>query len=740
MRGHALALLVVVALVMPAILAAGGSTIDATPLEDMPLLADAGSDAVLQPGLQLIRRGDYTQAEQYFGELSAQNASVGPRALLLQARAALANGDTDAAEAAVQQLLGSYPGSDQTASAYLVLEQVRRAAGDCSGALRALDAFEAASAPGAIGPYAALQRAQCAAQLGQWSTELSAATSALAIEGGGPRLTRIEALERAAEAELKLGRRQEALEFYNRSLALAGTPAYTAEMLYTTATLARGLGQTSLAAERFRAVVVDYGDQARGPAALDALVDMGRGDSVSPLQAGMVRLRAREYSAATAQFDQVDPTNPDWGTAQLNRAEALLKLNDEADARAGLQSIVDVGVRQAGSALLRLGQLDERDGDPASAEGNYQLMASVTPDRTAEALFHVGFTRYVRGDAPGALAAWQTGIASGPPAPDLQAQLQYWIGRVLPEGSPQAQEAFNRAAAASPESYYGLRAQDRIEGSLNMAGVSSGSAWLTPTASELQERAAWYAAHNLIPERVTQEVNDLPAMRRAALLLDLGLRTEATWELDGVVAQYAQSKDVAHMSAVADWTSAHDLPQFTLRIGKQMRDLVGLRNLPRSLQKQAYPAGWGDLVAQQASAYSVDPLLMLAIIRQESSFDPRAQSSAQAMGLTQMVPGTARSIAARVGDEGFVLRDLFKPSVSLQFGAYFLSEMLGQYRGQVFPALAAYNAGGGNVNSWLRRFGDDPDLLVEQVPFAETQAYLRIVFDNYWHYRHLYSS
>ena len=68
-----------------------------------------------------------------------------------------------------------------------------------------------------------------------------------------------------------------------------------------------------------------------------------------------------------------------------------------------------------------------------------------------------------------------------------------------------------------------------------------------------------------------------------------------------MVAQYAQTRDVAHMSAVADWTTAHDLPQFTLRIGKQMRDLVGLRSMPRSLQKQAYPAGWGDLVAEQAA-------------------------------------------------------------------------------------------------------------------------------------------
>jgi soluble lytic murein transglycosylase len=467
---------------------------------------------------------------------------------------------------------------------------------------------------------------------------------------------------------------------------------------------------------------------------------MGRADSISPLQAGKVRLNAREYSAAVAQFDQVDPASADWGAAQLNRAEALLKLNHETDARTGLQSMVDAGVREAGSGLLRLGQLDERDGDEAAGEADYQQMAALAPDRAAEALFHVGFTRYVRGDREGALAAWQTGMASGPPAPDLQAELQYWIGRALPDGSAQAQDAFNLAAAASPESYYGLRAQDQLDHTLNTASVPNGSAWLAAGQSELQERSAWFAASNLTPEQVAREVNSSPAMTRAGTLLDLGLRTEATWEIDGLVAQYAQTKDVARMSAVADWTTAHDLPHWTLRIGKQMRDLVGLRALPRALQKQVYPAGWGDIVAQQANAYSIDPLLLLAVMRQESSFDPRAQSGAQAMGLTQMVPSTARNIAGRVGDDNFVLRDLFKPSISVQFGAYFLGELLGQFRGEVFPSLAAYDAGGGNASSWIRRYGDDPDLLVEQVPFAETQLYLRIVYDNYWHYKRLWQS
>jgi soluble lytic murein transglycosylase len=736
MRGHALALLVVLALVAPATRAVGG----ATPTPSAAVPADASFDASLQPGQALVRRGDYSQAEQVFADVASQNPAAAPRARLLQARAMLADGDTDSAETLVQQILADYPGTDQTASAYFTLEQIRRAAGDCAGALRALDAFEATAGAAAIGPYAALQRAQCAAKLSDWPTELAAAQSALAIDGGGPRLTQIEALERAAEADLQLGHQQQALDLYNRSLSLAGTRAYTAEMLFTTATVARAIGQPDLAAERFRAVVVDYADQARGPGALDALVDMGRGSSISPLQAGMVRFHAGDYRAAIGQLDEVDPSSTDWGSAELTRAEALLKLGDEDSARSVLLAIVDAGDVAAGNALSRLGQLDERDGDEASAERNYLRMAQAAPDRTAEALFHVGFSRFVRGDSPGALSAWQSGVASGPPPPVVQAELEYWIGRGEPSGSAEAQEAFNRAAAAAPESYYGLRAQEQMNaGTLSVAAVPVvGAGWLSLSATDRQEEAAWFAALNLTPEQAAQDVSALPSLRRADALLDLGLRTEASWEVDGAVQKYAQARDIAHTSAVADWASARDQPQLTMRIGKQMRDLVGLANMPRALQRQVYPAGWGDLVAEQASAYGIDPLLMLAIIRQESSFDPQAQSNAQAMGLTQVIPSTARTIASKLGRDDFALNDLFKPSVSIQFGAWYVHQLLGEYKGRVFPTWAAYDAGSGNVSRWLQRFGNDPDLLVEQIPFTETQGYLRIVYDNYWHYQALY--
>ena len=727
MRRHAIVLLVLAALVSPT----------------TPVVGGGSADATLEPGRQLVRRGDYRQAQQFYADTASQVAEVAPRALLLEARAALADGDTTAAESVLQQLLADYPTSDETAGAYFTLQQVRRAAGDCSGALRALDAFEAASPPNAMGPYAALQRAQCAASLEDWPTELAAAKSALAIDGGGPRLTQIEALERAAEADLKLGRKQETLDLYNRSLGLAGTRAYTAEMLFSTATIARALGQTKLATDRYRAVVVDYADQARAPGALDALTDMGFGGSVSPSQAGLALLKAFDYAAAVAQFDQVDPANADWGPAQLNRAEALLKLGDPDSARGVLESVAQSQTPSAANSLLRLGQLDERDGDEARAERHYAQMALAAPDRAGESSLHVGFTRFVRGDREGALEAWRAGIANGQQNDGvLQAQLWYWTARALPTtADAQRQEAFNRAAAAAPESYFGLRAQEQLNGALNMASLpTSDMTWLTSSSAELQEKAAWFGALGTTPESVAREINDLAAVRRADQLLEFGLRTEASWEIEGAAQAYAQAKDIAHLSAVAEWAAARDQPQLTLRIGKQMRDLVTLNGLPRALQKLVYPAAWGDLVAEDARAYGVDPLLMLAVMRQESSFDPRAQSGAQAMGLTQIVPSTARGIAAKLGRDDFALRDLFKPAVSVEFGTWFVSQLLGDYHGRLFPALAAYDAGQGNVARWLQRFGDDPDVLVEQIPFTETQTYLRIVYDNYWHYRALYGA
>jgi soluble lytic murein transglycosylase len=705
--------------------------------QPLPLAGAQSLDELWAHGQELTRRGDYSAAEQYYAGLVEQYGEpAAPRAFLLLARAALADADYATAEATLQSLLNDYPGSDQEPGALFTLALVRRANGDCAGALRALSAYESAPGRPALGPYPALQRALCAGRVGDGQGELAAARAALATDGGGPRLSRIEALERAGEASLKLGRKEDALGYYEEALKLAGTRGYRAEMLFTTATVLQALGRDEN--DRFRAIVVDLPDTARAPGALDALVEKGLGAVVSPFQAGTVRLNGRDYSAAIALFDQVAAGTVDAGPAGLGRAAALVKLGREDDARIELAALADQEPSAAGRALLQLGLLQMRAGEFSKAENTFARMAALAPDQSAEALLWTGFTRFVRQDAAGALDAWQRGL-SFDASPAVGAQLQYWLGKVLPSGSTEAAAALNAAMALAPDTYHALRAQELLAGS-TMSVASARGDWRVLSAAEVAERDAWLGDQGTSLAQVRADVAALPGLQRAAALIEIGLPTEAAWEIDGVTAAYAANRDVAHLSAVADWLTEHDLPQQTLRVGKLERDLVGLAALPRAVQKQVYPDGFADLLLEQTGRFGVDPLLMLAIMRQESSFEPRAQSGAQAMGLTQVTPPTARAIAARLGYADFELRDLFKPTRSLEFGTWYMGTMLREFDHRAFPALAAYNAGGGNVTRWIDRYGDDPDVLIELVPFAETQSYLRIVYDNYRHYQLLYGA
>ena len=104
------------------------------------------------------------------------------------------------------------------------------------------------------------------------------------------------------------------------------------------------------------------------------------------------------------------------------------------------------------------------------------------------------------------------------------------------------------------------------------------------------------------------------------------------------------------------------------------------------------------------------------------------------------MPATGQGIANALGYGWFKTDDLLRPTVSIEFGAYYLASQLRSYGGQVYPALAAYNAGGGNVNQWLREIStEDMDLFAAQIPFSETNHYVQVVYENYRAYVRLYA-
>jgi soluble lytic murein transglycosylase len=151
---------------------------------------------------------------------------------------------------------------------------------------------------------------------------------------------------------------------------------------------------------------------------------------------------------------------------------------------------------------------------------------------------------------------------------------------------------------------------------------------------------------------------------------------------------------------------------------------------PPWFERLRYPLDYSAIVRDRAHAEGLDPALLAAVIYEESKFHATARSSSGAIGLMQLTPSTAQGIALRTGGTAFRVSDLTNPAINIRYGAWYLGDLLRKYRNQRL-ALAAYNAGQGNVDRWLK--AGSP------IQFPETRAYvsrvehLQHVYFDAWH-------
>ena len=160
--------------------------------------------------------------------------------------------------------------------------------------------------------------------------------------------------------------------------------------------------------------------------------------------------------------------------------------------------------------------------------------------------------------------------------------------------------------------------------------------------------------------------------------------------------------------------------------------------LDTAVRKLALPLNHAEVIREQAAEKHINPALIAAVIYAESKFDPRP-STAGAEGLMQILPDTARFIAHLSGGTRFVASDLATPSINVAYGSYYLRYLLDHYDGDEMLALAAYNAGLANVDSWVAHAGAaGRRLTMDAIPFTETRAYVRRVLDAQRAYRLTY--
>ncbi len=457
----------------------------------------------------------------------------------------------------------------------------------------------------------------------------------------------------------------------------------------------------------------------------------------------------RSYAAIETFQRLIDdyPGSPNWGQAHIEIAKAWLNLNDISQAKKIYRDFAAKYPKHAlaPEALWRAARLD-LDGDLLEeAYTNLRHLAQTYPtnDYADDALYWAGYAAFKQGDYEKAITPWST-LLNNYPDSDLASFGGFWQAKsLLALGrEAEAKTVLKRIAVGSLD-YYNLRAHDLLTG----VPPHPTPLLLPPPAKLAREQAqaeAWLAQWLGLAEvknlsTLSAEVQNDPAFQRGDALLKIGLRAEALVEFEKVkdnwwdnalamyqLALYFRDKGLGRLSII---TAARVI--FLSPAGDP-------ENAPLFIQRLFYPIFFPDLIFSEAEKQEIDPALLLAIMHQESLFEPTAESIAGARGLMQVMPATGDYIAERSDFvTNFSADQLWLPYLSVKFGAWYISQQLGIFDGNQFAALAAYNAGPGNVLEWVKT-SSDLDIFVESIPYRESRIYIRNIYVHLAAYRRLY--
>lgn len=371
-------------------------------------------------------------------------------------------------------------------------------------------------------------------------------------------------------------------------------------------------------------------------------------------------------------------------------------------------------------------------------------------DLRSEAIFRLFWSYWTDGKARQGLALLDQLAAHPDPDGAEEERARYWRARVLLEAEPGASELAKAAAREAartdltwlvqqrPLTYHGLLARGRL-------------AELDPAQAAAIEDAQDKALANELRTHRSLHAGALardPHLLAAIELLRLGLKQEASRELSAVDRSPARAAIdtalgqepltlLADLYARAgDFRNAHALVRTDLR-GLLRRPADPLAMRAASL---AYPLAFRDRIAQVSKAASIPPDLLQALMREESALDPKALSPTGALGLTQVMPATARYLARKLHIRGYQTALLYDPDTNIRIGGAYLGELYARFQHPAL-ALASYNAGPGAVSGWLKARGTLPlDAFVEEIPLDETRGYVKRCLRSFAAYEFLYSN
>lgn len=623
-----------------------------------------------------LRAGGAASARRRFEALQPVYPELGDYVLAGLARSAAREGDAAAAEAAWRTLIVTEPRSLLVPQAQLDRGRLLAARGD-PGAAGALMAARA-SDDDDVRAAAALEFGKLEVRNGNVEDAAAQFDAARRLRPGAP-------VGREARAQLQRLRAAHPALAPQGAALQAELELLLRERDYTAAR------QT---ADAILAVSPD-------PRALRARADAEHG--AGDFDAGIATL-----AAIVARY----PRSPEAADAQLRLATLLWNRDRDGEAAAAFRTYVarypgGAGVPEALYALGRIAQSAGRDDEAVAAYR--RLIATAPATRQArEARWRIGWVAYQQGRFAEAAAAFAAAAQGAGPAEAPEAY--YWRARSLERAGDReaALRGYRAILDAAPASYYAYWAEARLHG--------------TP------------------PRRRVRVVPPPPAAIGAPPPGADGYHWQKARELQAVGALGAARRE---MQAVERLSA--DTPAVTSALPSAYQAAGGYRDAIRLATARGlraprvlYPLAFWPQVEAAARAEGIDPLLAMALMRQESLFDAAARSPADARGLMQLLPSTAAQVARERGRPSPV-DALYDPEVNVALGIAHLADLLRRYGNDPLRAIAAYNGGPDAVARWQQRFGTlPPDEFIESITYRETRDYVKKVMGNYRRYQEAY--
>ena len=654
-----------------------------------------------------------------------------------------APGTASATTASAPVATGARPAADAATTDYAA-GVAARDTGDYAGAASKFAAAVLDGGP--LAPMARLRQGQMLVAARQGLAAAPVLAAVLAENALPPSLAQI-AIREAASNLHELSRDLEAVSVLAGMAALDGVPASArADARWQIASLRRAAGDPSWL-EDARSALASSNTFGGAAAALDAVEAAGA--TVPPMTAALVDYRAFRDTRAEQRFNRViadgSTPAPDRAAAWFYIGALRERANDPAGALTAyaLSASINSAGPVADDAFYWRAHIYQDRGDLASEiaefdhlardypDSNFAREARITPavelgraGRTSEALPRLeAIATTARSDEAATAARWHQVFrvgAGNTTAPALLASAYdaASFGSALEQSS------------ADPQS------------PLPASAVLERPSLSVMTADEAFTVARWMSAtFGPVPQTFAADASD--PLRRLGFALIAGGDTSVGRTLLGAAigARASRPYDLYDIAIVARDAGVYDIEVGAARA--LLAPLTGAQQLraPRSILQLAYPLPYLEAMLAGTQEANMPPLLMYALVRQESAFNPNAGSPAGAYGLSQFISGTAQAVMQELNITGIpVAQAMVDPALSLRMGARYLADETRAFNGNTVAALAAYNAGGGNARRWLdAQAPSNTDGYRWTVSYAETRAYLDTVLTNYAWYRYVYA-